>query len=1106
MRISSPARLAAAGCLILQPSAGADEPVSQPGSGSPASAGPGFVVSKFAGPESVKNPTALAVADSGEVYVCETWRWTRGVEDNRAHTYWIMDDLAVQNLSQRRRMLEKWNDSFPPGYFTTEADRIVKVSDRDGDGIADESVEFAGGFRDAVDGPAIGVLPALNDPSRIYFTCSPKLWLLTRPPGRDDPPERHVLADGFGIRTSLSGHDLHGLVWGPDGYLYFSMGDRGFHVVTKDGVTLDGPDSGGVFRCRPDGSGMEQVCSGLRNPQELAFNEFGDLFTVDNNCDQGDLARICWLLEGSESGWHIGHQALTTYKPFLETGGITQPPHWLSENLWKTAHDGQPLWITPPIGHLTAGPSGFVFTSGISLPDRYRNSFFICDYKGAPAACFLYSFRVVPDEGGYSVQDAHLFHEGVPNADVDIGPDGRIYLLDFGGGWARSDSGNIYAISWQPGLATDLNRVTSRLLQSGLASLAKERLLELLGHADQRVRLRAQYALAARGPAVVDGLSALVRSGTGLAQRHAIWALGQLNEPGPLLDALNSGDPEVRAQAARTLGTMRAASAAPRIRPLLADDYPRARIFAAIALGRLRDSVSAGALIRMIETRGTANAFHRQAGVMGLAGCLEPQALRTLSEHPSPDVRLSAVLALRRLRDPGCAAFLTDGDSAVSAEALRAIADLPIPAALPSLTDEARRIVRGDAPPHLLTDVHFRRILRGLAAEGSAYSATALAELAADLHLPEPQRILAIRTLRHFSQPPPIDPTTGLWRPLPKRDPAPIRDAVQPAVLRLLDAPAGALTPHILELLDALELTFPDDRIATWATDPSTPEAVRIAAIRRVTPDAAANLLDDPLAAVRIAAAQRIAEAAPEERSALARQLMRKSTAEELRAACRMLESAPGPEATAILADALDRLAGGSFPEPAAVDLLEACASKDDPELKRRIGALEAKLAATGGSVLDYTLTGGDPARGAEVFANQGTCLKCHRIEGAGGNAGPKLAGLALREKPAAILQSLTEPNAVITPGYGMTVVTLEDETIIAGTPIEDLSSGDSPADLLVLRTPEGAVERIEKSRIREQSPPVSPMPPLGLSLSRRDLRDLMAYLLTLDTPPAEIK
>ena len=64
---------------------------------------------------------------------------------------------------------------------------------------------------------------------------------------------------------------------------------------------------------------------------------------------------------------------------------------------------------------------------------------------------------------------------------------------------------------------------------------------------------------------------------------------------------------------------------------------------------------------------------------------------------------------------------------------------------------------------------------------------------------------------------------------------------------------------------------------------------------------------------------------------------------------------------------------------------------------------------------------GGDPVRGRElVFYHAGaSCLRCHLIEGIGGEAGPSLDGVASRLTRDQLLDSLLMPQDLITEGYG---------------------------------------------------------------------------------------
>src|SRR5690606_20323690 len=222
---------------------------------------------------------------------------------------------------------------------------------------------------------------------------------------------------------------------------------------------------------------------------------------------------------------------------------------------------------------------------------------------------------------------------------------------------------------------SEIRRQTQQLIAEPFTDRPTSDLVQLLEHEDMRVRLKAQFHLVDRG-AAEELLAVANESDNQLARIHALWGIGQLSRRDlshaqKLVPFLQAEDAEVRAQAAKLLGDVRYAEAADQLVALLADAAPRARFFAAEALGRIGYRPAVQPIVRMLAASDGEDVYLRQAGATALARIGDANALAALADHPSRAVRVAAVMALRRLKDPADGGFLQDEDAERGAEAGR---------------------------------------------------------------------------------------------------------------------------------------------------------------------------------------------------------------------------------------------------------------------------------------------------------------------------------------------------------------------------------------------------------------------------------------------------
>ena len=568
-------------------------------------------------------------------------------------------------------------------------DYIKILIDNDDDGVAETVKTFAEGLN--------SVQAMAWKGNELWVANSPELTVLRDTDGDDVADEYQVIYTGL---NNLR-HGLHGLNWGPDGWLYMSIGntwikphapkpfrdlqglksdDKTKYPLTKVYTKETYPKSyhpmnkremeGGIFRCRSGGHDLELFARGMRNPWDLCMDSGFNWLATDND---------------------PGRPGERIFMPIRHG-------HYSMRHPWKFDWMGKHMAVAPSsdlFPSVSGSGTGVAFYSAEHFPGKYRDRYLIADWTNN--CIFLYNPRwegslQVPAEtkrkivDGGATRGGDLGYKGAKGrslfrpTDIEIGPDGALYIA----GW-----GSVYGTryvpkdKWTPeenakyqGRVFRLIHKDSPLVPKAKWNTEKRRkkikdwsfqdLMADLGSNVHVFRVHAQDELVRRGDTVRRDLVVAIQSGT-LTETQAtwaIWAIGHIdkvrgNEYIQIqnfasmegLALKNASDStfkgyklNIRIQATRILGENEVSAAVPFLIRQLADKEPRIRTAAMGSLDRIGWGKHSEAILDAVALDSDRVAYYTNWQVMRRQ--LPEAKRRQLVEDGRIGIRRMAVLGL----------------------------------------------------------------------------------------------------------------------------------------------------------------------------------------------------------------------------------------------------------------------------------------------------------------------------------------------------------------------------------------------------------------------------------------------------------------------------
>ena len=486
----------------------------------------GWKITEFASPPKGEYPTAISAAANGDVYISSDRNGSLG--------------------------------------HKPEFGKIVRATDTDGDGKADEFQDFVPHVTSPRGGHYVG--------GTFYVIHPPYLSAYRDTTGDGVADENKVLVKGFGWGIEHprgADHTTNGARMGIDGWLYVAVGDFGMpDAVGADGnhYTLWG---GGVVRVRPDGSEMEPYSVHMRNICDIAITPTMDMFSRDNTNDG--------------KGWNTRFHH---YVPMGDHGYPRLYQNFANETVMALKDYGGGSGT----GALALNEPGF--------PKEYDNAIFTCDWTTGK----VYRHPMKPMEATFEVEQ-EVFHPLSRATDIDVDGSSRLYLADWRNGRfaydAKQKVGMIHQVlppNWEKREFPDLKKMDDAALANQMAS-------------DSAVmRLEAQREMISRGQKKVfkDKLFALAKDGSAdlFSRVAAIFTFKQLygNAANKPLSEL-AGDGVIREYVLRAMAdrkTQLEGIDTALFVKYLDDKNPRVRVQALNGLARLGAKDSAPAILKSL--------------------------------------------------------------------------------------------------------------------------------------------------------------------------------------------------------------------------------------------------------------------------------------------------------------------------------------------------------------------------------------------------------------------------------------------------------------------------------------------------------------------------